>query len=105
MNDRTIIELCVLGLIVLGIILYFGIKLAKNKYVKQIYDKLVIVMQEAEEKYKDEPKETKSIKKQQYVLEVIKSECRDMNIPYDFIAKLLVKTIKTIIDGFNAMTK
>jgi len=105
MDEKMILIVCVLGLIVFCLIFIFGIKVAKNKYVKQVYDKLVLAMQEAEEKYKDEPKETKSIKKKEYVLDKIKSECKEMNIPYDFIAKLLAKTIKLIIDGYNAMTK
>lgn len=99
MSTLEIILTAILGLFALILIVYYLIKAIKNNYVSKIYDTIVQAMKEAEEKFTD------GEEKKQYVLLKVKEVCKEVNIPYDFIASLISKVIENIIKGYNGMIK
>lgn len=105
MSTRELILTIVLAGIAIGMIIFYVIKIVKNKLVGKIYDDIVKAMREAEEKFKHLSGKEKSEAKKKYVLEQVKITCKDLSIPYDFIAKLIAKVIENIVNGYNGMTK
>ena len=105
MSTMELILTIVLAGIALGMIIFYVIKIIKNKLVGKIYDDITKAMKEAEIKFKDLSGKEKSEAKKKYVLEQVKITCKDLSIPYDFIAKLIAKVIENIVKGYNGMTK
>ena len=99
MTPLEIIFTIVIGLVALILIGYYAIKIIKNKYVSKIYDGIVEAMKHAETLGLSGPA------KKEYVLNKVKATCKDLDIPYDFIAKLVSKVIENVIKGYNAMIK
>lgn len=94
-----------LAVIALVLIVYFLIKIVKGKLVGKIYDQIIEAMKEAEDKFKDLSGKEKSEAKKKYVLDKVKVTCKDIGVPYDFIAKLISKVIENVVKGYNGMTK
>lgn len=99
MTTLELILTIIMAVVVICVIGYYLIKLAKNKYLSKVYSTIEIAMKEAEEKF------TSGELKKQYVLERVKELCKELKIPYDFIATLISKVIENIIKGYNSMTK
>ena len=99
MTKLEIMFTIVIAIVVLLLIGYYFIKAIKQNYISKIYDGIVQAMKEAEEKFNN------GEEKKQYVLLKVKELCKEVNIPYDFIATLIGKVIENIIKGYNGMTK
>lgn len=99
MSNLEIILTVVLALVLSVVLIYYAVKVIKANYSAKVYETIVQAMKEAETKYTD-GKEKKA-----YVLDKVKSLCKEVNIPYDFIAKLVSKIIENILKGYNSMTK
>ncbi len=99
MTTLEIIFTVVIGLITLILIGYYAIKIIKNNYINKIYDGIVQAMKRAESLSLSGPA------KKEYVLNQVKATCKDLDIPYDFIAKLVSKVIENVIKGYNSMIK
>lgn len=99
MTTLEIIFTVVIGLIALILIGYYAIKIVKNNYINKIYDGIVQAMKRAESLALSGPA------KKEYVLNQVRATCKDLDIPYDFIAKLVSKVIENVIKGYNSMIK
>lgn len=99
MSTLEIILTVVMGVVALGVIIFYAIKLAKNKYLSKVYNTISTAMKEAEEKGGT------GEDKKNYVLAQVKAMCKELKIPYDFIATLISKVIENIIKGYNTMIK
>lgn len=99
MTTLELIFTIVLGCIALFLIIFYGIKLFKNKLIKKIYEDVVEAMKEAE------TKQLSGEDKKKYVLSKVEETCKDNGIPYGFIATLISKVIENIIKGYNSMVK
>jgi len=99
MTTLEIILTIIMALVVVVLVSYYLIKLAKNKYITKVYSTIEEAMKEAEASgMSGEDKKT-------YVLAKVKTMCTELKIPYDFIATLISKVIENIIKGYNSMTK
>lgn len=99
MSVLEIILTTILGLFALILIIYYLVKVIKNNYLSKVYDTILKAMKEAEEKFTD------GKEKKEYVLSKVKELCKDLDIPYDFIATLISKVIENVIKGYNGMIK
>lgn len=99
MTTLEIIFTAVIGLIALILIGYYAIKIVKNNYVNKIYDSIVQAMKHVE------TLELSGSAKKEYVLNQVKATCKNLDIPYDFIATLVSKVIENVIKGYNSMIK
>lgn len=99
MTTLEIIFTAVIGLIALILIGYYAIKIVKNNYINKVYDIIVESMKHIE------TTNLSGTAKKEYVLNQVKATCKDLDIPYDFIAKLVSKVIENVIKSYNSMIK
>lgn len=101
MNTINLIIIVVLALFITILITYYVIKAIKNKWVGEILDVIKTSMKDAETKYESGQGE----QKKEYVLEQVQNKCSELNIPFEFIKKLVSLLINQIIEHYNIMTK
>lgn len=99
MTIFEIVLTCVMAALAIGFIVFYAIKAAKNNYISKVYETITTAMKKAEE-IGGTGEEKKA-----YVLGEVKKLCKELSIPYDFIATLVGKVIENVIKGYNSMTK
>lgn len=99
MTKLEIIELIALGLIVLGLTIYYLIKAIKNGWV----EKITLTINEAI-KYAEKNIEGGKVKKE-YVMQKVEEKCEELGIPYTMIKNLVGKLIDKIISNYNIIKK
>lgn len=87
--------------ICLALVVYYLVKIIKNKWVSEILDTIKLAVAEAEAKWPI----GHGTEKKEYVLEKVKVKCEELKIPFDLIYKLIVKVINNIVDGYNSIKK
>ena len=93
----------VVSCLLLVVILAFLVVLAvKNKWVKDVYDTLVVAIKEAEEKFKEPGS---GALKKEYVLCAVQKKCEELKIPYTILKLVISKLIDTIVRYYNIIAK
>ena len=99
MTTLEIIELVILAVLAIGLAVYYGIKIVKNKWLSQLKDTIEKAMKEAEEKWPQGHGE----EKKQYVLDALKAKCEELSIPYTLLVTVFGKLIATIVEHWNIL--
>lgn len=102
MSILEIIELVILAILVVGLIVYYGIKAIKNGWIKELTSTIEQAMNDAEKQFSEQGS---GEKKKEYVLFKVKAKCEEIGIPYTILATLIGKLIDTIIKNYNAISK
>ena len=101
MKIDQIIELVVLAVVVIATLYKFIRDAKNNNWTSQLLDTIKVACKEAEELYGT----GEGSKKQEYVLKKVEEKCNELSIPYKKVYSLIVKLIKEIINGYNAIVK
>ena len=89
-------------LFLVAILAFLVVLAVKNKWVKDIYDTLVVAIKEAEEKFK---KPGSGALKKEYVLGAVQKKCEELKIPYAILKLVITKLIDTIVRYYNIIAK
>lgn len=99
MSTGAIIELVIIVVIAVCGIGYFVIKAIKNKWIEKLMDTIKEGVKEAEQSGKS------GKEKKEYVMEKVKVKCKELQIPYETIYKLVSLLINTIVKYYNFISK
>lgn len=99
MTTLELIELIVLALTVCCLAIYYLVKAIKNHWLSKISSEVFKAMKEAEKSG------LSGSAKKEYVLEKVEALCKELDVPYTFIKKLIDKLIEKTIKSYNNMTK
>lgn len=99
MTKLEIIELVIIATAAIALIIWFGFKAIKNKWLGSIIETINNAIKEAEESKKT------GKEKKEYVMQKVKEKCDELKIPYTLIFSLVSKLIDTIIKHYNIMIK
>ena len=102
MSTLEIIELSIIGVAVLAILIYCIVMGVKNKWFTKLFETLKVAIKEAEEKF---PEAGSGDKKKAYVLSKIEEKCKELNIPYSLLKKLIIVAIDKVIEDYNIISK
>lgn len=102
MSILEIIQLCVIAVAILTILIYIIVMGIKNKWFSKLWDTIKVSIKEAEEKYHDSGS---GDKKKAYVIEKIEAKCKELNIPYALLKKLINVAIDKVIEDYNIISK
>ena len=101
MSTWEIIRLAAECAIALGLVVYYLIKIIKNKWYSKIIDCIKNAIVEAELTWPEGHGE----QKKQYVIDKVRKKCEELGIPFDLLYNLILKTINTIIANYNLIKK
>lgn len=93
----SIVQLIINIVLVVLFVGYYVIKAIKNKWLEKIMHTIEVAMAKAEEQYPQGHGE----EKKQLVIEDVKMKCKELDIPYELIAKLISKLIDRIVKDYN----
>lgn len=99
MSKLELLELIVIGVVALGLGIYYLIKAIKNGWIT----KITATMNEAI-KYA-ELNISGGEKKKEYVLCKVEEKCEELGIPYTFIKKLVKKLVDRVVANYNVIKK
>lgn len=99
MSTLELIELIVLGVVLVGLSVFYLVKAIKNGWLKKIMKTINDAIKEAEVSGKS------GAEKKAYVMEQVEKVCDELGIPYKIIEKLASKLIDTIISHYNVIAK
>lgn len=85
----------------LAVAAYIIVLIIKNHWTSQIMDTIKEAVKKAEELYPEGHGEEKL----KIVLEEVEKKCKELKIPYDLLANLITKIIKTIVENHNIFVK
>ena len=101
MSTLEIIRIAAELLIVCVLVIYYLIKIIKNKWFSKITGTIKDAIVEAENKWP----EGHGDEKKSYVIESVKIKCEELGIPFELLYKLINKAIDTIISNYNTLKK
>lgn len=90
---------CVLLVAILAFLVVLAVK---NKWVKEVYNTVVVAIKEAEEKF---PEHGSGEVKKEYVLKAVENKCYELKIPYAILKLVITKLIDTIVKYYNVIAK
>lgn len=99
MTTRELIEIIALGIVIIGLAIYYIIKAIKNHWLSKISEEIFKAMKEAE------ASGMSGVAKKEFVIEKIQNLCVELGIPYVFIKKLIDKFIEKTIKSYNGIIK
>lgn len=99
MSTLEIVELIIIGIIALFLLVYYGIKAIKNKWVEELTITVNNSIKYAEEHYYE------GFEKKKYVLQEVEAKCQELGIPYALIQKLISKLVDKIVANYNVIKK
>lgn len=101
MTTLEIIQLGVITAAIVAIVIYIIIMGIKNKWIQKLTKTIELSIAEAEIKFNS----GEGDKKKQYVIDAVKLKCKELEIPYDLLYKLINKLIDTIVAHYNVIEK
>ena len=101
MSGLELVLLICLCVAALAVGAYIVILVVKNHWTEEIMETVKEAVKKAEEMYPEGHGEEKL----QIVLDAVKAKCKELKIPYDLLANIIVKIVKTIVDNHNLFIK
>ena len=102
MTSLEILELVLLCICILALSIYVLVKGIKDKWFAKLLATIETSIKEAEKKF---PESGCGDKKKAYVIEKIEAKCKELNIPYALLKKLIDLAIDKVIEDYNIISK